>query len=176
MLPSRPAPIDWPSKVSTQPPHQLVKPHNYSLQLNRTSIMLTLRIGILLLIGLVFFLGTIRAFSEIPIVQANAQQEDLLISNLLRIHVTHMYSDYWTCGRVIFLSREQIICASLDDNLQPTYNRYPPYYTSVKADPNTAYVFPPGSAQANAFAKEVTHLKQRYQRFVVGGYVVYQPG
>ena len=138
--------------------------------------MLALRIAILLLIGLVFLLGTISAFSEIPIVQADTRQEDALISNLLHIKATHIYSEYWTCDRLIFQSREQIICASLDDNLQPTHNRYPPYYTIVKADASAAYVFPLGSAQANVFAKEATLSKKHYRRFVFEGYVVYQPG
>lgn len=136
---------------------------------------LAVRAAILLLIGFVFLLGTISAFSEIPIVQADAQQEDALISNLLRIHATRIYSDYWTCGRVILQSQEQIICASLDDNLQPTHNRYLPYYITVKDDPNAAYVFLLGSTQANTFVKEATHSKQRYRRLVFDGYVVYQP-
>jgi hypothetical protein len=135
-----------------------------------------LRAGILLLTGLVFLLGTISAFSEIPIVQADARQEEALISNLLGIKATHIYSEYWTCDRLIFESREQIICASLDDNLQPIHNRYMPYYSIVKADPNAAYVFPIGSVQANTFAKEATLSKKLYRRFVFEGYVVYQPG
>ena len=173
---SSPSPIDRPSGTPATSRDQLPNPHNHDFQLNRTTIMPALKIAILLLIGLVFLLGTISAFSEIPTAQANAQQENVLISNLLRIRATHIYSEYWTCGRVIFLSHEQIICASLDNNLQPTHNRYPPYYTIVKADPNAAYVFPLGSAQASTFAKEALHSKRHYQRFVFNDYVVYLPG
>ncbi len=140
------------------------------------TIALVFRIGMFLLIGLVFLLGTISAFSEIPVVQADVRQEDALVSNLLRIHATRIYTDYWTCGRLIFQSHEQIICVSLDVNLQPTHNRYVPYYSTVKADPQAAYMFPIGSAQANAFAKEATHSKWQYRHFVFEGYVVYQPG
>src|SRR5205085_6170450 len=56
------------------------------------TIMSAFRIGMLVLIGFVFLLGTISAFSEIPVVQADARQEDALISNLLRIRATHIYS------------------------------------------------------------------------------------
>ncbi len=131
------------------------------------------RYAVLLLIGAVFLMGTIDAFSGIPSAHASFQQQDALIHNLLHIGATRIYSDYWTCDRIIFASREQIICSVVDEHLQPGYDRYLPYRSIVRADPHPAYVFPLASAQALAFAGKVADSSEHYQRFVFNGYVVY---
>ncbi len=133
--------------------------------------------GILVIIGIVLLVGTINTFLEIPTVQANNQQQNTLIHGLLRIKATHIYTDYWTCDSIAFLSREQIICASVDSQLrlQPRYNRYAPYVPIVKADPNSAYVFPIGDGQVQAIARQAALSPGRYRQYVFGDYVVYQP-
>ena len=131
--------------------------------------------GLLVLIGVVLLIGTISAFLEIPTVQAYNRQQDALVQTLLRTHATHIYSDYWTCYRVAFVSRERIICGVINNSLQPSYNRYSGYYPIVKADPYAAYVFPAGSAQLTAIASQAARSPGRYQRYVFDGYVIYQP-
>ena len=160
-----------------QPPPPASPPQQAGAQRAQpfAGVLLALKVGIILLVGIVLLVGTISVFYEIPIVQANRSQQNALISNLLQIKATHIYSEYWTCDRIIFESQEQIICGTLDDQLQPSYNRYPPYYATVQADPHASYVFPLASAQANAIAKQVAHSKKHYRRFVFDGYVVYQP-
>ncbi len=142
-----------------------------------TSFKLVLGRGVLLIIGIVLLIGTINAFLEIPTVQAYNKQQDTLIQGLLRIKATHVYTDYWTCDSIAFVSREQIICAAVDGQLkvQPRYSRYAPYVPIVKADPNAAYVFPLEDGQIPSFAKRVALLPGHYQQFVFGNYVVYQP-
>jgi hypothetical protein len=142
-----------------------------------TSFKAALGRGILLIIGVVLLVGTINTFLEIPTVQAYNQQQDTLIHGLLRIKATHIYTDYWTCDSIAFLSREQIICATVDGQLriQPRYSRYAPYVPIVKADPNSAYVFPLQGGQIPAFAGRTSLSSGHYQRFVFGNYVVYQP-
>jgi len=133
--------------------------------------------GILLMIGIVLLVGTFNAFLEIPTVQANNQQQDTLIRELLGIKATHIYTDYWTCDSIAFLSREQIICATVDGQLkvQPRYSRYAPYVPIVESDPNSAYVFPIHAGQIPAIVKRATLSPWLFQRFVFGDYVVYQP-
>lgn len=133
--------------------------------------------GLLLIIGIVLLFGTINAFLEIPAVHANSQKQEALIKGLLQIKATHIYTDYWTCDSIAFLSREQIICATIDGqlNIQLRYSRYAPYVPIVKADPNSAYVFPIYSGQIQAIAKKAALSPGHYQRFVFNGYVVYQP-
>src|SRR6266851_9110036 len=125
-----------------------------------TSFKLVLGRGMLLIIGIVLLVGTINAFLEIPTVQAYNQQQDTLIHGLLRIKATHVYTDYWTCDSIAFLSREHIICAVVDGQLKVNlrYSRYAPYVPIVKADPDAAYVFPLEAGQIPAFAKRVALL------------------
>jgi hypothetical protein len=147
----------------------------YPFAVHLATVMLVLRRGILLFIGIVLLLGTISVFYEIPTAQAVYQQQNALIRDLLRIKATHIYTDYWTCDRLAFLTKEQIICAVVDDHLRDIRTRPPRYYSIVKADPLSALVYPVGSAGASTFAKRVALSVGRYRRFVFDGFVVYQP-
>lgn len=147
--------------------------HPFAVHL--ATVTLALRRGILLLIGVVLLLGTISVFNEIPTAQAVNQQQNALIHDLLRIKATHIYTDYWTCNRLAFLTKEQIICAVVDVHLQDIRTRAPGYYSIVKADAHSAFVYPVGSAEASAIAKRTALSAGRYRRFVFDGYVVYQP-
>ncbi len=70
-----------------------------------TSFKRVLGRGALLIIGFVWLVGTVNAFLEIPTVQANNKQQDILIHSLLRIKATHIYTDYWTCDSIAFGSK-----------------------------------------------------------------------
>jgi hypothetical protein len=71
------------------------------------NISLLLRGELLLLIIATFFSGTVRTFAEIPLAQAAYQQEDALVQDLLKIGATRIYSEYWTCNRLTFHSKER---------------------------------------------------------------------
>jgi hypothetical protein len=119
-------------------------------------------------------IGTIRTFEDIPNAQAAYSQQEALIRDLLHINATRIYTDYWTCNRLIFQSNERIICSNLDAQLKPAQDRYIPYRDMVKAAPQATYVFPINSPQARAIEHALAHLHQPYQRFIFDGYVVYQ--
>jgi hypothetical protein len=129
----------------------------------------------LVIIGIALLVGTISAFFEVPAVQSYNQQQYALIRDLTRMKITHFYTDYWTCDSIVFLSKEHIICASVDDLLLAHYNRYQPYVALVKSDPNSAYIFPLGVSQVGSIAKKASLSAGHYQRFVLDGYVIYQP-
>ena len=142
--------------------------------------------GILLLIGGAFLLGTSSTFAEVPATEAANRQQDALISDLLHLGATHIYTDYWTCDRIAFLSREEIICGVVDNNLQPSHNRDTRYYAIVHADPRSAYVFPQNSSQLPAVEQRVggqvvgrgvasneLYAGRVWRRLLVDGYVVY---
>jgi hypothetical protein len=133
------------------------------------------RRAILLLIGVVFVIGTISTFELVPSTQAADQQQETFVHNLLQVKATRIYSDYWTCDRVAFQSQERIICSVLDPGLHADANRYGPYRTIVDADPQAAYVFGLHSAEAAAVARMVAHSQKHYRRMVFDGYVLYQP-
>jgi hypothetical protein len=134
-----------------------------------------LRVAGLLFIAAVFLAGTISIFFELPTVQAADQGQQKLIHDLLRINVTHFYTDFWSCNRLAFLSKEQLICVVVDDHMQASSNGTPGYYAIVTSDPHSAYVFPVGFVQLTTLAKQAALNPGRYRRFALDGYVIYQP-
>jgi hypothetical protein len=145
------------------------------LPLRGTSIKVVFSQSVLLLIGITLLSGTISTFGEIPAAQDANLQQARLIQDLMRIHATHIYSDYQTCYRLIFATNEQIICASLEGSELNPFNKYPRYGTIVTHDAHAVYVFPLNSPQATAFARKVAMSKRHYHHFELDNYVVYRP-
>lgn len=127
----------------------------------------------LLLIFGTFLVGMVRTFQQIPTDQAYYNSEQALIRDLRRIDATRIYSDYWTCNRLIFDTREKIICVGVGPNMKPGFNRYLPYIPIVQAAPHPAYVFPSGSPLIPAFQQHVASSHARYKEYRFDGYVVY---
>jgi hypothetical protein len=74
-----------------------------------------------------------------------AANQRLLIAELDRLGVRHFSTDYWTCARLAFATRERLTCATLDARLRPDQDKVPGYRAAVERDPAAAYVFPAGS-------------------------------
>ena len=142
---------------------------NKKLNLTRT-----LSGGLLVLIFVTFAVGTVRTFADIPAAQTAYQEEGTLVQDLLKIGATRIYSEYWTCNRLTFRSREQIICSVLNDQLQPGFDRYLPYRFIVRAAPHPTYVFPLGSSAIAVLKSQLQSSGKRYRLFTFEGYVVYQ--
>nr|BBH96082.1 hypothetical protein KTA_42810 [Thermogemmatispora argillosa] len=142
---------------------------------------------LLLLVAATFVLGTVRTFAAIPAAQADYQRRLTLIRELERIGATRVYSEYWTCNWLVFLSQERIICSVLDAELRPGFNRYGPYRSIVDRSPAPAYVFPvaaglldatTGRQQASFFQQHVLsspEARNAYRLYQFVGYLVYQP-
>ena len=131
--------------------------------------------AILLIVCIVFISATINLFTQlIPSTEAINRQQATLVHDLIGVGATHIYTDYWTCDRVVLQSNERILCSVLDNNLNPTNNRYTAYSTAVQADPNAAYVFPDGSPQALAFAQRIAQSGRHYKYSSFDGFVIYQ--
>ncbi len=123
----------------------------------------------------VFLWGTIITFQQSSVTMAVTQQQYHLIDDLLRLKVTRVYTDYWTCDRLAFLSNERIICSVVNDELQPGQNRYTPYVALVQQSPTAAYVFGTNAPQVAILDQRMAQSHQRYRRTTVDGYVVFQP-
>ena len=139
---------------------------------------LVVRGGLLLFIGAILVNGTIGVYQDVPHVQVLNQQEGKLANDLVQHHVTRMYSNYWTCDLVMFLSNERIVCSvvqAVDGKLTAGQNRYPLYTTIVQQDAQAAYVLPVGSPEAAAFAQQVAQSGKQYQSFIMDGYIIYRP-
>ncbi|HEY6286139.1 MAG TPA: hypothetical protein VIX20_10790 [Ktedonobacteraceae bacterium] len=132
--------------------------------------------GMLLLIAVTILAGTVATFTKLPAIEADNQQQEALVHDLLRIGATHVYTDYWTGYRVMIQSQEQIICA-----IPPILyfygneDRYAPYRTIVSSDPRAAYLFTLDASVVKEFTRQIAHLSKHYKQFVFDGYVVFQP-
>ena len=135
---------------------------------------LIVRYALLLLFGVILLGGTVMTFQEIPAAQATHQNDMLFIRNLEQRGIDRFYSEYWTCYRLVFLSREQLVCSVVTTSFKlAQLNRIPSYESIVASDPKAAYVFPPDSfAQA---ADRNPTIAKHYHRFMLDGYVVYVP-
>jgi hypothetical protein len=182
---------------------RLIKPLTIKLSSAVFSLNFVLvRRAILLMIGIVFIVGTLNTFTGapaspptsrrqdmfaivgvyqylgVPQTRAFNRQEQALIQNLLRLGATRIYSDYWTCDRLVFHSQEQIICSAariLNQGLRTGQNRYEPYCDIVKNDPLAAYVFPVGSPEAAYMQRRFVSSKGQYERYSFNGYLVIRP-
>jgi hypothetical protein len=140
----------------------------------RATGMLIFRGGALLFIASTFLLGMTGTFADVPNAQAAYKGQDALIQDLLGIGATRIYSEYWTCNRLIFQSRERIICSVLDEHLEPGMDRYMPYRAIVTTAAHPTYVFPLYSKQAATIAGELPSAHIPYRRYFFESYVVYQ--
>jgi hypothetical protein len=130
------------------------------------------------LVGTLFLallLGTVDAFKTTSYVQWVNERQYALAADLERRHTVRIYSDYWTCDRIVFQSRERVICSAVNDHLGAGLDRYLSYRLMVERSSDPAYVFPVASPQSTAFARRVSRSPQRYRLFSVDGYVVYIP-
>jgi hypothetical protein len=123
----------------------------------------------------VYFTQDATQHLDLPATQALNRQESALIQNLLHMGIAHIYSDYWTCDRLIFQSREHLICSVVNDDLTPGHNRYLPYRSIVDADPNAAYIFLLHSSPDVTFFQHQAALNpgRHYLRLTFDGYAVY---
>lgn len=148
--------------------------HLQKLSPNRSAIgAFLVKGGLLLLVAITFMSGMVQTFTEIPEAQAAYQSEQALTQDLLHIGATRIYSEYWTCNRLTFRSREQIICSSLDEQLNPGFDRYLPYRFIVQAAHHPAYVFPLHSPQAERLKHWIPLAAPHYRQYIFESYVVY---
>lgn len=131
-------------------------------------------VAALLCVAGVFLWGTITAFQQSSMTAAVTQQQYQLIDDLLRLKVTRIYTDYWTCDRLAFLSNERIVCSVVDNGLNPGVNRYTPYVALVRQTPNAAYVFGTGAPQIAILEQRLSRSHQHYRQITVDGYIVFQ--
>ncbi len=121
--------------------------------------------------------GFFFTFEDIPAQQTQNYQQVAMIDLLIQQGDTRIFSDYWSCMRIMFQSNERIICSILNvhnGRFLWTASRYPPYDAIVAAASHRAYVFPIGSIQAATFpalaAQAGWHLTQS---IFAGQYVIY---
>jgi len=144
------------------------------LQVRRPAPSWWLRVALLLLVAATLATGTIRTLLQMPTTQARYEVQQVLVQDLQRVGATRLYSDYWTCNILIFLSQERIICSALDDTMQPAQDRYLPYRLLVHATPHPGYIFVTNSSPDRMMQQRVAADPARYRVYHFFEYTVYQ--
>lgn len=132
------------------------------------------RAALLLLVAAVLTSGTVRTLLQMPTTQARYEEQQVLVQDLQQVGATRLYSDYWTCNILIFLSKEKIICSALDTSMHPAQDRYLPYRLIVHATPHPGYIFPANSPQDKIMQQRAATDLAHYRIYRFFEYVVYQ--
>ncbi|MET8199118.1 hypothetical protein [Micromonospora taraxaci] len=93
--------------------------------------------------------ATWRAAQTAPATRAAEARHAELVSTLRQLGVRHVRAGYWTCNRLTFASAERVVCAVVDDDLLPGFDRYPAYRREVDEAAAPAWVAPAGSPLAD---------------------------
>ncbi|MEU7654893.1 hypothetical protein AB0C41_23085 [Micromonospora taraxaci] len=93
--------------------------------------------------------ATWRAAQTAPATRAAEARHAELVGTLRQLGVRHVRAGYWTCNRLTFASAEQVVCAVVDDELRPGFDRYPAYRREVDEAAAPAWVAPAGSPLAD---------------------------
>jgi len=132
-------------------------------------------LGLLAAVVVLSVAATVQAVATVPRVRAEERDRRALAAALDRAGATRVYSDYWTCNRLVFATRERILCSTLDEELRTDNDRYAPYSVAVREAARPVYALEEGSAVEQAFAR---HLRSRGLPAATtraGGYRIYEP-
>jgi hypothetical protein len=149
----------------------------YASRVGATAGIALTRYALILITLVATLLGTIEILTiQLPKAQVSNASQQALITRLIQMGATRIYTDYDDCDRVAFLSNEHIICSSLDDGLQSGFDRYFPYRAQVASAPHPFYMFPVGSVQAFLLEQKASEQHIPCVKIIIGSYVVYDPG
>ncbi|MGC1214297.1 MAG: hypothetical protein WA890_23940 [Micromonospora sp.] len=119
--------------------------------------------------------ATALFIADAPGLRAEERQARELADAVRRAGLREVYSDYWTCNRLIFNTGEAVACAVLDGNLTPGQNRYPPYWKRVGRADRPGYVVAVGSSAERGLRRMLGAEADAAVVAEVGDYRVYHP-
>jgi hypothetical protein len=141
---------------------------------SRRSVKWWVQATLLLFVAATLATGMVRSLLQMPATQARYVEQQALVRDLEQTGTTRLYSDYWTCNILIFLSKEKIICSAVGVTMGPAQDRYLPYRAIVHAAPHPGYIFVAGSPQAQIMQQRVAANPAHYRVYRFFEYVVYQ--
>ncbi|MFG2059558.1 ArnT family glycosyltransferase [Micromonospora sp. NPDC048930] len=119
--------------------------------------------------------ATAAAIRHVPAVHAEADRHRALVDALGALGVRHVRGGYWTCNRLTFATNENVVCAVVDDELRPGFDRLPAYRRAVAGDPRAAWVAPVGSPLAARLDRKLGPGPGALDLVTVAGWRVYLP-
>ncbi|MDM4781920.1 MULTISPECIES: DUF423 domain-containing protein [unclassified Micromonospora] len=119
--------------------------------------------------------ATVDVVRTAPAVHAEADRHRSLVDTLGALDVRNVRGGYWTCNRLTYATGENVVCAVVDDDLSPGFDRLPAYRREVAADPDAAWVAPVGSPLAARLDERVGAESGALDVVAVAGWRIYLP-
>ncbi len=119
--------------------------------------------------------ATVDVVRTAPDVHAEADRHRSLVDTLGALGVRNVRGGYWTCNRLTYATGENVVCAVVDDDLSPGFDRLPAYRREVAADPDAAWVAPVGSPLAARLDERVGAESGALDVVTVAGWRIYLP-
>ncbi|MBF5031167.1 DUF423 domain-containing protein [Micromonospora sp. ANENR4] len=119
--------------------------------------------------------ATVDVVRTAPAVHAEADRHRSLVDTLGALDVRNVRGGYWTCNRLTYATGENVLCAVVDDDLSPGFDRLPAYRREVAADPDAAWVAPAGSPLAARLDERVGAESGALDVVTVAGWRIYLP-
>lgn len=119
--------------------------------------------------------ATVDVIRAAPGVHAEADRHRSLVDTLGALDVRNVRGGYWTCNRLTYATGENVVCAVVDDDLTPGFDRLPAYRREVAADPDAAWVAPAGSPLAARLDERLGTESGALDVVTVAGWRIYLP-
>ncbi|MEU5830412.1 DUF423 domain-containing protein [Micromonospora tulbaghiae] len=119
--------------------------------------------------------ATVDVIRAAPDVHAEADRHRSLVDTLGALDVRNVRGGYWTCNRLTYATGENVVCAVVDDDLTPGFDRLPTYRREVAADPGAAWVAPAGSPLAARLDERLGTESGALDVVTVAGWRIYLP-
>ncbi|MER5338316.1 DUF423 domain-containing protein [Micromonospora sp. NPDC002717] len=119
--------------------------------------------------------ATVEAIRTVPATHAEAERHRALVDALVELGVRHVRGGYWTCNRLTYATGENVVCAVVDDELRPGFDRLPAYRRTVAAEPDAAWVAPVGSPLAARLDQRLGPEPGAFDVVTVANWRVYLP-
>lgn len=119
--------------------------------------------------------ATVEVIRAAPAVHAEADRHRSLVDTLGALGVRHVRGGYWTCNRLTYATGENVLCAVVEDDLRPGFDRLPAYRREVAADPDAAWVAQAGSPLAARLDARLGPEPDALDVVTVAGWRIYLP-
>ncbi|OKJ35220.1 hypothetical protein AMK25_28300 [Micromonospora sp. TSRI0369] len=119
--------------------------------------------------------ATVEVIRAAPAVHAEADRHRSLVDTLGALGVRHVRGGYWTCNRLTYATGENVLCAVVEDDLRPGFDRLPAYRREVAADPDAAWVALAGSPLAARLDARLGPEAGALDVVTVAGWRIYLP-
>ncbi|MEU8339318.1 DUF423 domain-containing protein [Micromonospora tulbaghiae] len=119
--------------------------------------------------------ATVEVIRAAPAVHAEAHRHRSLVDTLGALGVRHVRGGYWTCNRLTYATGENVLCAVVEDDLRPGFDRLPAYRREVAADPDAAWAAQAGSPLAARLDARLGPEPGALDVVTVAGWRIYLP-